>query len=201
MSAPTDAGAAARCGVRVAMLSSAIAEMPNDAASNANAAPMPTASMSTPPSAGPARRSATGRTNWSSELACASSAAGRTSGTIASKAGPKNAAPAPYTATSPTTCHSSSMPLIDRAAIRATAHPRERAAHGQGAHQTAGGPAHEARRGHHPRAAEAAGDRAAEQQEPDRRRGHRDAHEGERGRRVGQRVDLPRHRHQEDAVA
>ncbi len=80
--------------------------------------------MSRPPSAGPASRSATGRTNWSSEFARASSEAGRTSGTIASNAGPKNAAPAPYRATRATTCHSSSMPVIDSSAMAATATPR-----------------------------------------------------------------------------
>ena len=49
------------------------------------------AATSAPPSAGPASRSAIGRTNWSSELAAARSARGTSSGTIASKAGVKNA--------------------------------------------------------------------------------------------------------------
>lgn len=44
---------------------------------------------------GPARRSAIGLTKWSRAFAWPSSCAGRTSGTIASNAGPKNAAPAP----------------------------------------------------------------------------------------------------------
>ena len=78
-----------------AIASSAIAETTNDAASTAKAVPAPSTSMSTPPSAGPARRSAIGRTNWSSALACASSLAGSTSGTSASKDGLKNAVPPP----------------------------------------------------------------------------------------------------------
>ena len=67
--------------------SSATAETRNVIASSANAAPAPTAPTSTPPTAGPASRSASGRTSWSSALACASSSAGRSSGTIASNAG------------------------------------------------------------------------------------------------------------------
>ena len=51
--------------------------------------------MIQPPIAGPARRWAIGRTNWSSELAAGRSDAGRMSGTSASKAGVKNAVPAP----------------------------------------------------------------------------------------------------------
>ena len=51
------------------------------------------------------------------------------------------------------------------------------------------------------RRSSAVGDDAAEQQERDRRDRHRDADERQRGRRVRQRVDLPRHRDQEDAVA
>ena len=78
-----------------AIASSATAEMAKDAASTANAVPAPSTSMSTPPSAGPARRSAIGRTNWSSALACARSPAGSTSGTSASKEGLKKAVPPP----------------------------------------------------------------------------------------------------------
>ena len=80
---------------RGAIASSATAETTNDAASSAKAVPAPNTSMSTPPSAGPARRSAIGRTNWSSALAWARSPAGSTSGTSASKDGLKNAVPAP----------------------------------------------------------------------------------------------------------
>ena len=46
-------------------------------ASSAKAVPAPSTSMSTPPSAGPARRSAIGRTNWSSALACGELAGGQ----------------------------------------------------------------------------------------------------------------------------
>ena len=47
--------------------------------------------MSQPPIAGPSMRAAAGRMNWSSELAWFRSALGTRCGTIASKAGPKNA--------------------------------------------------------------------------------------------------------------
>ena len=104
---------------RARIESSALAETANEGASSANAPPTPTASISTPPSAGPGEPQRDGRTNWSSELACASSDAGRTSGTIASNAGAKNAAPAPYTATSATTCQSSSTPVSDEHRERA----------------------------------------------------------------------------------
>src|SRR6266536_2644603 len=70
-------------------------EAAKDAASTANAEPAPRPATSAPPTAGPARRSAIGRTNWSSELAAARSAAGTMSGTIASKAGVKKAVPTP----------------------------------------------------------------------------------------------------------
>ena len=107
-----------------AIASSAAAETANVAALSANAQPTPTPSMRKPPAAGPASRRASGRTNWSSELACGSSEAGSTSGTIASKAGPKNAVAAPKPATSTSMCHSSRAPVIDRTAITATASPR-----------------------------------------------------------------------------
>jgi hypothetical protein len=77
------------------MKKSASVDAANDAASTANAPPAPIQATRTPPSAGPARRSAIGRTNWSSEFAAASSSAGTTSGTIASKAGVKKAVPMP----------------------------------------------------------------------------------------------------------
>ncbi len=50
----------------------ATADTTNVAASNANATPVPTAATSVPPSAGPARRRAIGRTNWSSAFAAGS---------------------------------------------------------------------------------------------------------------------------------
>ncbi len=74
---------------------SAAPEAMNEAASSANAEPAPRAATSTPPIAGPARRSASGRTNWSSELACPSSSAGSSSGTSASNAGAKKPVPTP----------------------------------------------------------------------------------------------------------
>ena len=107
-----------------AIASSAAAETANVAALRANAQPTPTPAMRKPPSAGPASRRATGRMNWSSEFACGSSEAGSTSGTIASNAGPKNAVPAPKTATSRSMCQSSSAPVSDRTAITPIASPR-----------------------------------------------------------------------------
>ena len=140
--------------------------------------------MRKPPSAGPARRRATGRMNWSSELACGSSEAGRTSGTIASNAGPKNAVPAPKTATSRSMCQSSSAPVSDEDGD----HPdREPSRHVRGEHQAA--------------AVEAVAHDAAHQQEGERRHGHGDADHRERRRRVRERIDLPRQRHDEDAVS
>ena len=61
-----------------------------------SAQPGPTAATRKPPSIGPTSRVATGRMNWSSELACVRSSSGTRSGMIASNAGPKNAEPAPY---------------------------------------------------------------------------------------------------------
>ena len=83
------------CLGRLAIASTAPAEARNDSASSVNATPVPATAIRPPPSAGPTRRSAIGRTRWSSALAWASSSAGRTSGVIASNAGPKNAPPAP----------------------------------------------------------------------------------------------------------
>ena len=83
------------CFGRLAIASTAAAEARKESASSVKATPVPATAMSTPPTAGPTRRSAIGRTRWSSALACASSSAGRTSGVIASNAGPKNAPPAP----------------------------------------------------------------------------------------------------------
>ena len=71
-------------------------EIANEAPSSRNAGPgCPKIAISHPPTAGPSIRNAAGRTNWSSEFAAVSSVVGTSSGTIASKAGPKNAVPAP----------------------------------------------------------------------------------------------------------
>ena len=152
--------------------------------SSAKAQPTPTPAMRKPPSAGPARRRATGRMNWSSEFACGSSEAGRTSGTIASNAGPKNAVPAPKTATS-----SEHVPELERAGERE-----------DGDHADCQ-PARDVRGEHQAAAVEAVAHDAAQQQEGERRHGHGDADHRERRRRVGERVDLPRQRDDEDAVS
>ena len=70
-------------------------ESTNVAAFAVKAHPAPTAATSTPPSIGPASRVASGRMNWSSELAWVRVPSGTRSGMVASNAGPKNAEPAP----------------------------------------------------------------------------------------------------------
>ena len=71
------------------------AETANVAASNRNALPVPPSAMTQPAIAGPARRKVAGRTNWSSAFASARRSPGTSSGTIASKAGPKKAVAPP----------------------------------------------------------------------------------------------------------
>ena len=66
------------------------------------------------------------------------------------------------------------------------------------------GDAHRAERvrgDHHPAPVEPVADHTADQQEDDLRQRHRDADDRERGRDVRELVDLPRERHEEDAVA
>ena len=84
---------ALRGGIR--SISSAPAEIRNDAPSRRNTDPAPATAIRMPPSAGPAIRRTSGRASWSSALACASRSLGRSSGTIASNAGAKNAAAVP----------------------------------------------------------------------------------------------------------
>ena len=79
----------------VRMSASATAETANDAASIANAAPAPAVATIAPPSAGPASRSASGLTSWSSALAWTRRCGGTSSGTIAPNAGPNIASPLP----------------------------------------------------------------------------------------------------------
>ena len=64
-----------------------------------------------------------------------------------------------------------------------------------------GEPADDVGGDHHAAAVEAVADHAAQEQEGDGRHRHRDPDERQRRGRVGQRVDLPRHRDEEDAVA
>ena len=86
--------------------------------------PGPKAAMIQPPAAGPARRRAIGRTNWSSELAAGRSDAGRMSGTSASKAGVKNAVPAPYTIARAAISHTWMRPVSESTASTAIAAAR-----------------------------------------------------------------------------
>src|SRR5438093_8914397 len=77
------------------IIQTATVDAANDAESSANAVPDPSPATMAPPTAGPTRRSAIGRTNWSREFAAGRSAEGTMSGTTASKAGMKNAVPTP----------------------------------------------------------------------------------------------------------
>ena len=63
--------------------------------STRKATPVPPAAMRRPPRAGPVIRRANGRASWSTALAWGSWSSGTSSGTTASKAGPKKADAAP----------------------------------------------------------------------------------------------------------
>ena len=65
-------------------------------------------------------RAAAGRTNWSREFAWFRSAPGTSCGTIASKAGPKNAVPAPNAAATIMMCQISRTPPIESTPRAAT---------------------------------------------------------------------------------
>ena len=108
--------------------SSMAAEKRNVALSSANTRPAPPAATRMPPSAGPAIRRTRGRMSWSSALACASRSAGTMSGTKASNAGAKKAAPVPYRAARTATCQTSRTPASARPARTAPASARRRSA-------------------------------------------------------------------------
>ena len=150
----------------------------------ANAVPTPSPATIQPPSAGPASRNAIGRTSWSSELAWASSRLRQQVGHdgVERRAEERGAGAVEGH-------QHQHVPQLERAGQR------------QHRHHPDGQPAHDVGRDQHPAAVEAVGDHAAEQQQHDRRHGHRDAHHRERGGRVRDRVHLPRHRDQEHAVA
>ena len=171
-----------RAGGRI--IRTATAEAANEAASTANATPVPTAT-SNPPIAGPASRSAMGRTNWSSEFAAARSSGGSKSGTMASNAGMKNALAAPYTAD-----ERHELPEPQRAGEREDGEDADC----ERPHAVCGE--------HHEPAIEAVADDAR----PARGtaivgHGHPDADERERRRCVPEGVRLPGDRDQEDPVA
>ena len=111
------------------MASSVAAETTNDAASSPKDHPTPTTPMTTPPTAGPARRSASGRMSWSSELAWASASDGSSSGTRASEAGSKNAVAAPYTTATAMSSHRRREPLTDNTARTPSPSARTASAH------------------------------------------------------------------------
>ena len=105
-----------------------VAETMKDAASSAKTTPAEAEATSTPPIAGPAIRKTIGRISWSSALACASRSGGTMSGTSASKAGAKNAAPVPYTAAMRAICHTSMAWVSASTASAAPATARSRSA-------------------------------------------------------------------------
>src|SRR5918996_57883 len=120
----TDAPAESRSSGRGRMRKIAVAETRKVPASRRNASPGPIVATIQPPSAGPTSMNASGRMNWSSELACRSRSRGTIWGTIDVKAGPKNASPVPKTAASATRCQSSIWPVNERTAIVAAATAR-----------------------------------------------------------------------------
>ena len=85
---------------------------------------MPSPATNAPPTSGPIRVHATGRTNCPSEFAWTSSSFGTTCGTIEENAGPNSACPAPYTTTSTISEVIVSVPPIDMMPIVAIAMPR-----------------------------------------------------------------------------
>src|SRR5918996_1652898 len=118
--APTDS----RSKGRGRMRKIAVAEARNVPASRRNASPGPIVATSQPPRAGPTSMKASGRMNWSSELASSSRFRGTIWGTTEVAAGPKNASPVPKTAASATRCHSSIWPVTERTPIVAAASAR-----------------------------------------------------------------------------
>ena len=84
-----------RCGGCRTMSETARAETRKVAALTISAVPTPNAAISTPPSAGPAKRRPSGSTSSFSALAWSSSPCGTTSGTIAANEGWNSASPTP----------------------------------------------------------------------------------------------------------
>ncbi len=87
--------AASRGGGCRVIRATTIADTANVQASTRNATPTSKAAISSPPSAGPAKRSPIGSISSFRALACRSSSRGTTSGTIAVNAGWKSASPRP----------------------------------------------------------------------------------------------------------
>ena len=105
-----------------------VAETMKEAASSAKTTPAEAEATSTPPIAGPAIRKTIGRISWSSAFACASRSGGTMSGTSASNAGAKNAAPVPYTAAMTAMCQTSMAWVRASTASAAPATARSRSA-------------------------------------------------------------------------
>ena len=78
-----------------AMSATTPADTANVAASTASASPTPKTAISSPPSAGPAKRRPSGSISSRTALAWSRSSRGTTSGTIAEKAGWNSASPMP----------------------------------------------------------------------------------------------------------
>jgi hypothetical protein len=115
---------ASRGAGRVATSATATAPTTNVDASSRNAAPVPNVAITTPPSAGPANRNASGFTLKSAEFACTSRSGGTSCGTIEPNAGPANAWPSPNSATITHTCQSTRSPLIASTPIPVAASAR-----------------------------------------------------------------------------
>ena len=139
---------------------------------------------STPPSAGPSNVMANGRENCASEFGLHEQAAGTRSGRIDWCAGPYKAWPTPKITTSAYTCQSSSTSRVARVPSAAIDRPAD-----------------DVGRDQQPPSVEAVGEHAREQHEHDLGKAPRDADPRERAGPVPLVVDLPRDRHDVDAVA
>ena len=113
---------------RAVMASTAAAEATKLAASSRKAGPEPTPATMKPPSAGPIRRTISGRSRDIRALARGSWSSGSRSGTMAVEAGLKKASPSPTKAIRATTCHSSRMPHTESRPSTAMAAARTRSA-------------------------------------------------------------------------
>ena len=178
------AAAATRAAAGGRISSSATADAPKLTASSANTAAAPNAPTRTPPSAGPTMRRAIGRISWSSALACASWCSGHQVGDDRVERRREE-----RLARAVDGDEDRDVPDLEEPG---GAERRER---GGGEQPRA------VRRQHQAPSVEAIAQGAADEQEDDRRHGHRDADHAHRGRGVAQLVDLPGQRHDEGAVA
>ena len=97
--------------------------MANDTASTANAAPVPTATTSSPATTGPTRV-VSWAVDWTRPLAAGRRSVSTTCGTMAFMAGKNSASAMPNTTPITSRCHSSARPLRASAARAPTVTPR-----------------------------------------------------------------------------